>query len=191
MYGRRQGDQGVFANTFSDDSLGDSTRSLLSPVFHGDGGRFEPSELSEGSLSIGDETDKESLHQSRNSGKDYSLDFEKSYTSDKPRANGYTTPIASNSFSRHKSSSRKLTSSVSRSNTTNHKSGKTGSFKTAESKGDCLSPWESWLIKKTAEDREKAKQKRLDTKKETEESERKKWEREQLLKQASEKYEEW
>lgn len=191
MYGRPQGDQGVFANTFSDDSLGDSTRSLLSPVFHGDGGRFEPSELSEGSPSSGDETDKESLHQSRNSGKDYSLDFERSYTSDKPRANGYTTPIASNSFSRHKSSSRKSTSSASRSNTTNHKSGKTGSSKTAESKGDCLSPWESWLIKKTAEDREKAKQKRLDTKKETEESERKKWEREQLLKQASEKYEEW
>ena len=132
MYGRPQGDQGVFANTFSDDSLGDSTRSLLSPVFHGDGGRVEPSELSEGSLSSGDETDKESLHQSRNGGKDYSLDFERSYTSDKPRANGYTTPIASNSFSRHKSSSRKSTSSASRSNTKNHKSGKTGSSKTAE-----------------------------------------------------------
>lgn len=185
MSGGLQGDKLVFTDTFSDDSLGESTRSLLSPVY-GDGGRFEPSELSEGSLSSDEEADR---HQSRSNEKDYSLEFERYNSSQpaKPRSTGDTTPTNS-SFSGHKKSSSKSSRSISRSNVAGHN---VDSSKTAEKKGDCLSPWETWLIKKTAEDREKAKQKSLEKKTEREEREKEKREREQLLRQASEKYEEW
>lgn len=62
---------------------------------------------------------------------------------------------------------------------------------TAENKGDCLSPWETWLVKKTAEDREKMKAKRLEKKKTREEIAKKEREREELLRDASEKYAKW
>ena len=184
MYGGLQGDKRVFTDTFSDDSLGESTRSLLSPVY-GDGGRFELRELSEGSLSSEDEHD-----QSKQNEEDYSLEFERSNSAAKPRTNGYTTPTNS-SFSGLKKSSRtssKTTRSVSKSNTASRKA---DTSKTSENKGDCLSPWETWLVKKTAEDREKTNQKRLEKKKERDEREKEKREREELLKQASDKYEEW
>lgn len=181
MYGGLQGDNRVFTDTFSDDSLGESTRSLLSPVY-GDGGRFEPPELSEGSLSSGDETDHEVRDHSKHSERNYSPDFERSNSSAKPKTNGFTTPTNS-SFSGLKKSSSKT-----RSNT---ESRKAVSSTTTENKRDCLSPWETWLVQKTAEDREKTKRKRLQEKKEREEGEKEKHKREALLKQASEKYEEW
>lgn len=181
MYGGLQGDNRVFTDTFSDDSLGESTRSLLSPVY-GDGGRFEPPELSEGSLSSGDETDHEVRDHSKHSERNYSPDFERSNSSAKPKTNGFTTPTNS-SFSGLKKSSSKT-----RSNT---ESRKAVSSTATEKKGDCLSPWETWLVQKTAEDREKTKRKRLQKKKEREEGEKEKHKREALLKQASEKYEEW
>lgn len=178
MYGGIDGERRVFKDTFSDDSLGESTRSLLSPVY---GGRFDQEpELSEGSLSDGDETDNE---------KDYSLEFERSHSTPKSRTKasraGYTTPTSS--FSGLKKSVSKSTRSASRSNP----GCKAVSSKTVENKGDCLSPWETWLVRKSAEDREKVKQKSLDKKKEREETEKEKREREELLKLASEKYGKW
>lgn len=184
MYGGFQVDKRVFTETFSDDSLGESTRSLLSPVY-GDGGRFEPPELSEGSLSSDGEIENEILDRSEHSWKDYS--FDRSNSSAKHRKEKSTTPTNS-SFSGFKRSSTKSTTSDSRSNTGNRKSEST---KTAESKGNCLSPWETWLVKKTAEDREKTKQKRLQQRMEKEQKEKEEREREELLKQASGKYEEW
>ena len=186
MYGGFQEDKRDFTETFSDDSLGESTRSLLSPVY-GDGGRFEPPELSEGSLSSDGEIEDEILDQSEHSWKDYS--FDRSNSSAKHRKEKSTTPTNS-SFSGVKRSSTKssTSASTSRSNIENLKSEST---KTAESKGNCLSPWETWLVKKSAEDREKTKQRRLQQKKENEQKEKEEREREELLKQASGKYEEW
>lgn len=179
MYGGQEGERRVFTETFSDDFLGESTRSLLSPVY-GNGGRFEEPELSEGSLSGDEETDNE---------KDYSLEFERSHSTPRDKtktSRSYTTPTSS--FSRLKKSVSKTTKSVSRSNT----DGRTAnSSKMVENKTDCLSPWETWLVKKTAEDREKMKQKRLEKKKIREETEKEKREREELLKVAREKYNEW
>ena len=189
MNGSLRGDRRVYTETFSDDSLGESTRSLLSPVYD-EGGRFEPPQLSEGSLSSDDETDNEIIHQSKHSEKDYSFVFERSNGSAKIRKDGHMTPT--NSYFPHsaelKKSSSKTTRSASRSNT---ESLGTENAKTTGKKGDCLSPWETWLIHKTAEGREKAKQVRLQKKKKKEESDREKREREELLKQASEKYVEW
>lgn len=179
MFGGQEGERRGFTDTFSDDSLGESTRSLLSPVY-GNGGRFEEPELSEGSLSDDDETDNE---------KDYSLEFERSHSTPKRKAKtsrSYTTPTSS--FSGPKKSVSKSSRSGSRSNT---EGCKTNSSKTVENKGDCLSPWETWLVKKTAEDREKMKQKKLERKKAREENEKAKREREELLKVASEKYCKW
>ena len=179
MYGGQQGESRVFTETFSVDSLGESTRSLLSPVY-GNGGRIEEPELSEGSLSGEERTDNE---------KEYSVEFERSHSTPKNKikaSRSYTTPTSS--FSGRKKSASKSTRSVSRSTT----DGRTvNSSKTVENKTDCLSPWETWLVKKTAEDREKMKQKRLAKKTAREETEKGKREREELLKVASEKYDEW
>ena len=179
MYGGQQGERRVFTETFSDDSLGESTRSLLSPVY-GNGGRIEEPELSEGSLSGEERTDNK---------KEYSVEFERSHSTPKKKieaSRSYTTPTSS--FSGRKKSASKSTRSVSRSTT----DGRTvNSSKTVENKTDCLSPWETWLVKKTAEDREKMKQKRLAKKTAREETEKGKREREELLKVASEKYDEW
>lgn len=187
MDGSLRGDRRVYTETFSDDSLGESTRSLLSPVYNEDD-RFEPPQLSEGSLSSDDETDNEILHKSKHSEKDYSFEFERSNSSAKLRKDVHMTPTNSSHSAELKKSSSKTTRSASRSNT---ESRGTESAKTTEEKGDCLSPWETWLIHKTAEGREKAKQVRLQKKKKKEKSEREKREREELLKQASEKYVEW
>lgn len=182
MYGGLEGERRVFNDTFSDDSLGESTRSLLSPVY-GDGGRsrFEEPELSEGSLSGGDETGNE---------KEYSFEFRRtdSTPKNKTKVSRSYTPPTSSSFSGLKKSASKGTRSASRSNT---KDTKTSSSMTAENKGDCLSPWETWLVKKTAEDREKMKAKRLEKKKTREEIAKKEREREELLRDASEKYAKW
>ena len=179
MFGGQEGERPVFTDTFSDDSLGESTRSLLSPVY-GNGRRLKEPELSEGSLSDDDETDNE---------KDYSLEFQRSHSTPKHKAKtsrSYTTPTSS-SFSGPKKSVRSNRSN-SRSNTEGRKA---NSSRTVENKGDCLSPWETWLVKKTAEDREKRKQKRLEKKKAREESEKEEQGREELLKAASERYGKW
>ena len=179
MFGGQEEERRVFADTFSDDSLGESTRSLLSPVY-GNGGRPEEPELSEGSLSGDEATDNE---------KDYSLEYERTSSTPKHKvktSRSYTTPTSS--YSGPKKSVSKGSKSASRSNTEGCKA---NSSKTAENKGDCLSPWENWLVKKTAEDREKTKQKRLEKKKVREGNEKEKREREELLKVASQKYNEW
>ena len=189
MNGSLRGDRRVYTETFSDDSLGESTRSLLSAVYD-DGGRFEPSQLSEGSLSSDDETDNEILHMSKRSEKDYSFEFERSNSSAKHRKDRQkSTPTNSSNSAELKKSSTKTTRSASRSNTESRET--ESANKTAENKGDCLSPWETWLVHKTAEGREKTKQARLQKKKEKEQSEKAKREREELLKQASGKYAEW
>lgn len=172
--------EGQEGDTFSDDSLGESTRSLLSPVY-GNSGRFEEPELSEGSLSDDDKTDHE---------KDYSFEFGGTTSTPKSKnkvSRSYTPPTSS-SFSGLKKSASKSSRSALRSNA---KVSKTSSSKTVENKGDCLSPWETWLIKKAAEDREKTKAKRLEKKKTHEEKEKQEREREELLRVASEKYVEW
>lgn len=179
MYGGQQGERRFFTETFSDDSLGESTRSLLSPVY-GNGGRIEEPELSEGSLSGDEDRDNE---------KDYSFEFERSQSTPKNKtktSRGYTTPTSS--FSSREKSVSKSTRSVSRSNTDGLSA---NSSKRVENKTDCLSPWETWLVKKTAEDRDKMKQKRLEKKNAREKTEKEKREREELLKVASEKYNEW
>lgn len=172
--------EGQEGDTFSDDSLGESTRSLLSPVY-GNSGRFEEPELSEGSLSDDDKTDHE---------KDYSFEFggTTSTPKSKTKVSRSYTPPTSSSFSGLKKSASKSSRSALRSNA---KVSKTSSSKTVENKGDCLSPWETWLIKKAAEDREKTKAKRLEKKKTHEEKEKQEREREELLRVASEKYVEW
>lgn len=172
--------EGQEGDTFSDDSLGESTRSLLSPVY-GNSGRFEEPELSEGSLSDDDKTDHK---------KDYSFEFggTTSTPKSKTKVSRSYTPPTSSSFSGLKKSASKSSRSASRSNA---KVSKTSSSKTVENKGDCLSPWETWLIKKAAEDREKTKAKRLEKKKTHEEKEKQEREREELLRVASDKYVEW
>lgn len=172
--------EGQEGDTFSDDSLGESTRSLLSPVY-GNSGRFEEPELSEGSLSDDDKTDHE---------KDYSFEFggTTSTPKSKTKVSRSYTPPTSSSFSGLKKSASKSSRSALRSNA---KVSKTSSSKTVENKGDCLSPWETWLIKKAAEDREKTKAKRLEKKKTHEEKEKQEREREELLRVASDKYVEW
>lgn len=172
--------EGQEGDTFSDDSLGESTRSLLSPVY-GNSGRFEEPELSEGSLSDDDKTDHK---------KDYSFEFggTTSTPKSKTKVSRSYTPPTSSSFSGLKKSASKSSRSALRSNA---KVSKTSSSKTVENKGDCLSPWETWLIKKAAEDREKTKAKRLEKKKTHEEKEKQEREREELLRVASEKYVEW
>ena len=190
MNGSLRGDRRVYTEAFSDVSLGESTRSLLSAVYD-DGGRFEPSQLSEGSLSSDDETDNEILHMSKRSEKDYSFEFERSNSSAKHRKDRHkwTPTNSSNSAELKKSSTKTTRSASSRSNTESRET--ESANKTAENKGDCLSPWETWLVHKTAEGREKTKQARLQKKKEKEQSEKAKREREELLKQASGKYAEW
>lgn len=179
MYAGQQGERHVFTEIFSDDSLGESTRSLLSPVY-GNGGRIEEQVLSEGSLSSEKEKGNE---------KEYSFEFERSHSTQKNKtktSTSYTTPTSS--FSRRKNSVSESTRSVSRSNS----DGRTAnSSKRVENKTDCLSPWETWLVKKTAEDREKLKEKRLEKKKAREKTEKEKRERAELSKVASEKYNEW
>lgn len=100
MYGGLEGERRVFNDTFSDDSLGESTRSLLSPVY-GDGGRsrFEEPELSEGSLSGGDETGNE---------KEYSFEFRRtdSTPKNKTKVSRSYTPPTSSSFSGLKKSAK-------------------------------------------------------------------------------------
>lgn len=172
--------KGLEGDTFSDDSLGESTRSLLTPVY-GNSGRFEEPELSGGSLSDDDETDHE---------KDYSFEFggTTSTPKSKTKVSRSYTPPTSSSFSELKKSASKCTNSAPRSNA---KDSKTTISKTVENQGNCLSPWETWLIKKAAEDREKMKARRLEKKKAREEKEKKEREREELLRVASEKYVEW
>jgi len=180
MYRGQQGERRVFTETFSDDSLGESTRSLLSPVYGNNAGRFEEPELSEGSLSGDEDTDNE---------KECSLEFVTSHSTPKNKtktSTSYTTPTSS--FSGRKKTASKNTRSISRSNTDGCTA---NSSKTVQNKADGLSPFETWLVKKAADDREKMKQKRLEKKKAREETEKEKREREELLKVASEKYSEW
>lgn len=118
-----EGDNRFLTRTFSEDSLGESTRSLLSP-FYGEGGnRFDASELSEGSLSSNGEehgeTDSEVLHHPKQTSKDESFDF-----GDKTKSfakQNKSTTAKDPSFSRSKQSSGKIlgkiTGSEFRSNT--------------------------------------------------------------------------
>lgn len=180
-----QSDKGALLGTFSQDSLdiGESTRSLLTPVYGDD--RFEESELSEGSLGSDSDRDNEVLHHSKQGSKDYSLEFEIFNSS--ADLNKTTTPRNS-SLSRSKQSSSKNTRSLSKTNTERRR---TKSASGAEHKEKDLSPWESWLVKKSAEYREKVKQQRLQNRKEKEEKEIEQRKREEELKRGSEVIAKW
>lgn len=186
MNGTLQSDKGALLGTFSQDSLdiGESTRSLLTPVY-GDAAGIEEPDFSEGSLSSDSDRENELPRHSKQGSKDYSLEFE-IFNSSTDRSKS-TTPRNS-SPSRSKRSSSKTTRSLSKSSTERRR---TKSASGAEYKEKDLSPWESWLVKKSAENREKVKQQRLQNRKEREEKEIEQRKREEELKRGSEVIAKW
>ncbi|XP_068710735.1 coiled-coil domain-containing protein 34-like [Montipora foliosa] len=189
-----EGDNRFLTRTFSEDSLGESTRSLLSPFYSEGGNRFDASELSEGSLSSNGEehgeTDSEVLHHPKQTSKDESFDF-----GDKTKSfakQNKSTTAKDPSFSRSKQSSGKILGKITGSESISNTKGiQTNSSTAAGRKEDCLSPWESWLVKKSAEDREKNRQKRLQNRKEKQERENEQRKRSEELKKASEEVAKW
>ena len=186
MYGERNGDNNLFDGEFSDDSLGESTRSLLSPIYSESFSRLD---LSEGSLSGDEDIQNEKLVQFKEEGN--SADRRKA-TSLSPHTrsvsrNSKTTKSSSTEFKKPRSSySSKLLSSR-----TAFENRNVDGARKDDDGGSCLSPWENWLVRKTAQNRETEKLKILEKKKEREECERKRQEKEELIKVAREKYKEW
>lgn len=184
------------ARSFSVDSLGDSTRSLLSPLYNC--GSPEPS-LSEGPLSSDDEfTDNQ-----KGSGNIYKGSDNFKYDGNRPRARSAKTssPRHTNSYSydlSFASANDGSKSSMKRSRTENSTSRSYSSRRELSnldsrqsSDGNRLSSWEDWLVKKTLQQREKAEVERLKKMKKKEEMERRKKEEEEKARKAEEKRKEW
>ena len=184
---------GEFFTSFSVDSLGDSTRSLLSPLY-----RSSPEpELSEGPLDeTSDEEEKKEKgfdglderkvrERSKSDGSSSrhlkgSRSYDTTFCNDDSKISSRRSEaLKSDRSSRAHSSRRSLSAWDSR------------RYEEDEDTTKSLSPWEEWLMRKTVQDREKAKAKKLQKKKEREVSQKQKREEEEKARKATEVREAW
>ncbi|EDO49893.1 predicted protein [Nematostella vectensis] len=169
---------------FLEDSIGDSTRSLLSPLG--------------GELIRQDSREQETCSEnSINSALDESVGSKASVRSSelesylkKNTPNSESTPKAQSSKSR-RTSSRISTSCSTRSNSYYSDFSSESKSSKKEVYEKALSPWEEWLVRKTAEQREKQMRIREKRRKEKEEFEKQRKLKEDKQKEIEEKINEW
>ena len=184
------GDSALNNTTFSMDSLqiGDSTRSLLTPLFDKERERENERSFREKTGSENDVSSSDCSSRGSTAAKNdesYSSDYEESEATVKKRREKKT----GKTFCSSASTSSRSVSSTSKTKQSTNSFESSESFSTVQE--PCLSPWEKWLLNKVVEDKKRARAERKDREKEKEIKHREMNEKSSKEKQAKENRREW